>query len=198
MKFYFLNENFDKRGYIRLAMNIDITLKELRAIKFEEKSINKEIIYKISSGKKKSDILWTTGAYFYFSNKTINLLKSNMITGWNTFPISIDDKNNKLNDSYYGLITEKTKLVGMFKKDSQIKKQLPNGREWIYQKGVFFDIDRWNGNDIFALKNEIILFSERVVDVLSKIECPNSVFTETSEKLISLLVLKHTKNITWI
>jgi hypothetical protein len=76
---------------------------------------------------------------FAISQKVKNLFEENNITGWTCFPIVIQDHSDK---SYYGfqILSKAGKILNLEKLSNYIDK---------YHE---FDINTWNGSEIFTLE----------------------------------------------
>lgn len=117
---------------------------------------------------------------YVVSDKMINLLCDNNITGWKTFPIEVYDMKENYIGGYNGL-----SIIGRCN-CLDLRQLIKTGRESISfgpeYKGYPLDIETWDGNDIFALKNSLDIFvTQRLKKCMQKAKISNVLFTDISE-----------------
>ena len=116
-------------------------------------------------------------ALYLLSEKVINLLKENNITGWKIYPCTLYDKRKKEVNGYSLFsVTGKCGPIVDSKSEILVKQLVPNGKPCKIYKGLYFDLDIWDGSDIFSLEG--------------------TTFTIVTEKVRSLLLNNSVTNIT--
>ena len=100
---------------------------------------------------------------FIISDRTVNLLEDNHITGWKTFPVEIYDKKGNLISGYQGFsVTGR----GGSTKDGKYK------------------ISQWDGSDIFMIGNGMHHVIERVKILLEENKIDAAEFEPFSYEII--------------
>jgi hypothetical protein len=82
------------------------------------------------------------------SERFVNLLKSNSIGGWSTFPVRITDKRGAQVPGYLGLSI--VGHCGSVLQDALVK---DDGGNMTRTKGFYLDPSLWDGSDIFMPDN---------------------------------------------
>ena len=101
------------------------------------------------------------------SERVVNLLNENEITGWNNYPITLYDKKGNIVDGYYGF-----SVLGRGGKFSRLWNYGWNKetqKSFLASRGVY-DISQWDGSDIFFVQNSWILITERVMKLMKSIK----------------------------
>ncbi len=110
--------------------------------------------FKIQSGNIVCDLLpFNDSSNFAISERVKNILEENFITGWGCFPIEIFG----LNEKYFGFqyLSKAGKILNL---------QALNSYE---TESIEFEIDSWNGSDIFHLEDTAInVMVPRVKEIL--------------------------------
>jgi hypothetical protein len=120
----------------------------------KESPIVKHNNFTVASGTKWYDIVQFSDSFkFVISRKVKDLLTTNNIKGWDSFPIQIQPVDKE----YYGFIV--TSMAGNIENLEAL-----NNYEADYAE---FDIKTWDGNDIFTLKDTLIIAcTQKVKDLL--------------------------------
>ena len=123
--------------------------------------------FEISKGKKPFDIIQLRydGFNFLISENVKNILDENMVSGWKSHPAAVKG----LDKAYYSFHT--TGKAG----------EILNKEEHLhpYPPPIQFDIDTWDGSDIFNLKDTAnIICTERVKDLLEHAKITNLEFSD--------------------
>jgi len=129
------------------------------------------VIFKQEYGKKLEDILDTGWAgLFLISSKLKKALEENSLTGWKTFDVKVLDKQEQEIQGYYGLsITGRCGKIDYSKSKIIEKRLVPNGPLGRYYKGLYIDLDKWDGSDFFLPeKNFGTIITSRTSDALKK------------------------------
>lgn len=99
--------------------------------------------FKVASGKKWFDVIQFNDSFmFAISERLKSILETNNITGWNCFPVEIE---NYPEQKYYAFFV--TEVVGKLTN----LKALNNYETKIHE----FDLNTWNGTDFFTNKDTL-------------------------------------------
>ncbi|MDR3623769.1 MAG: hypothetical protein P4L16_01360 [Chlamydiales bacterium] len=98
------------------------------------------------------------------------VLENNNLTGWQTFPIKIFDKQKREIVGYHDLsITGICGPVDWNRSEIIEKRLVPTGPFGKYYKGLYIALDQWGKSDFFLPKNYAgIIVSSKAADVLKK------------------------------
>ena len=180
-KFYVLSDK-DTKG----ALNAAIALPEASTIDlFHGKIIPSGVIPLTKfCGNRNLDLVNAANGLFLLSNRVIEIFKINHITGWNSLPAEIHmGKGEIIND--YSLLTIHSKLVKIeYENSESVLKQpfTPAGKPIWIKRGLPFDINKWDGSDIFSAENTLFTFiTEKVQNLLIENKCTNIKIERTSE-----------------
>jgi hypothetical protein len=116
------------------------------------------------------------------SQKFKDVLESNAMTGWITYPVSILDREGNQISDYYGLaITGRCGPVLWDESERVIlPRPVPQGRESEGWRGLPFDENTWDGSDLFVPGNSnFVIASPRAKAILEKSRLSNVSFTNT-------------------
>ncbi len=162
-----------------------------KLIKGEYESISLPVKFKQVSGKNQCDILDTGWvSLLLISEKMKKLLESYNLTGWNTYPIELSDKDDNPLTGYYGLsITGRSGAID-YKKCEIIERQMrPNAPIGKYRKGLAIELETWDGSDFFLpLDSFYILVTEKAAKAIKKESLTNLRLIKSSD--VETLVLK--------
>jgi len=136
------------------------------------------------SGNRNLDLVNAANGLFLLSNRVIEILKNNHITGWKSLPAEIHmGKGEIIND--YSLLTIHSKLVKIeYEKSERVIKQpfTPAGKPIWINRGLPFDINGWDGSDIFSAENSLLtLITEKVHNLLIENKCTNIKIEKTTD-----------------
>lgn len=143
---------------------------------------------KDDSGTKLRDVLDTRYPPAYLiSDRMKSLLEEYHITGWICYPIELYDKKNVLITGYHGFsITGRAGAMDVKNQPIVEKNYREDGPICKVYKGGFFDIDTWDGSDIFILDNSYwVIVTARVVELLKKHKITALEFERLSDKELS-------------
>lgn len=127
-----------------------------------------------SLGSKHFDFLNSGYAGLYLvSNNIIELFESNAVTGWSSIPVRI--KGYDEYDYFILTITGRCSALDLTKSKTYIKAPLtPNGKPIEAKRGLYFDLNSWDGSDVFTPeKTTFIFITEKVRRLLIKIKATN-------------------------
>lgn len=165
-----LKNILDPSGNVLLeSENYELILGEYKGIDFP-------VLFKQERGKNWDDIL-TTGwpGLYVISDKLKMVLEENNLTGWKTYPIKLTDKKDNEILGYQGFsITGRCDPID-YGKSQIIKKQIREGGPfWNYYRGIYIDLDKWDGSDFFLPRGSFgIKVTSKVADLLKKNKISN-------------------------
>ena len=142
---------------------------------------NTPYILQHNYGKNLYDIVSTGYAGLYlFSDKVINVLINNKITGWKTYPCILLDKNNKEVKGYSIFsVMGKCGSIDLSKSATLEKIIVEGGKPTKMLKGLYFDINTWDGSDVFSPEGTMFTFITRKVrNILLKENIPNILMSD--------------------
>ena len=145
----------------------------------------KELLnYDYNFGTKLYDLINSGFAGIYLlSNKVINLLKENQISGWMTYPCNLFDKQ-KNEVLGYSLFSVKGRCgpIDRLKSERHIKQYTQTGKPVDILKGLYFEMDTWDGSDIFSPEGTLYTFvNEKVKEILIKNKVTNILFDRITD-----------------
>lgn len=144
---------------------------EYRLIQGDYNNISFPVIFKQKYGKKLNDILDTGWVgLFLISSKLREVLEENTLTGWKTFDVKLLDKQDKEIQGYHGLsITGRCGMIDYSKSEIVVKRLVPNAPLGKYYKGLYVDLDKWDGSDFFLPGNYFgTIITSKVAEVMKK------------------------------
>lgn len=103
---------------------------------------------------------------YLVSNRVIELLRENTITGWKNYPISLFDKKGNVIEGYSGF-----SVIGEGGKFTQFWDYgyIPeSNKSYVKCRGIY-DISQWDGSDIFLVHNYIVI-TGRVMELMKSIK----------------------------
>ena len=132
---------------------------------------------------KKTDFLNTGygGLIYAVSEKVVDVLSSNNITGWKTYPVEVYDRNENYIGGYYGFTITGRCLALKPSLAEPYVKQYPGGPYNTY-KGNPLNLDYWDGSDIFLLQGTTFQFvSKKVKNIIKKNKLTNICLEDIAE-----------------
>jgi hypothetical protein len=180
-KFYLLMNTYSKTPICVSSDDIDWD-QSLDLIEGNLDKFTFPIAFNQFSGKKWTDILQKCNAHFIFSNRFINLLETNNITGWKTFDIKITDKDGNEVNGYKGIsITGRSGAPYCLKSTMFKRQKVPTGPISTYYKGTYFD--DWDGSDFFMPDTTIgVYLTKRVVALMNENSITNFSLKQSDEE----------------
>ncbi len=138
---------------------------------------------------KKTDFLNTGygGLIYAVSEKVVDVLSSNNITGWKTYPVEVYTQEGELIKGFNGFTI--TGRCGAVKpslcEEVIIPPTYKGGPSVPGYKGDPLDLNTWDGSDIFILEHTVYKYATaKVKNVLSKLKNSNVAFEDIAERLI--------------
>ena len=106
-------------------------------------------------GGSPSDFLWAGLTHIVcISTRVAKLLTENEVTGWDTYPVTIFDREGKLVPGYSGF-----SVVGPACRWDRSRSQIvdkpppvPGGMGYQVYRGLYFDEAQWDGSDFFLVQ----------------------------------------------
>lgn len=164
MDYYFISWA-QKKGEIILQPTVEYDEKKIKIGEFVP---NHPFPVKVIKGNKYFDICYFADPFnFSISEKLKNILLENGFTGWDTYPLEIEDSKEK----YYGF-----KVLG---KCGPLKRPAEPG--WV--AGYEFDLKSWDGSDFFCPQETLhTFFTEKVKNVIEKNKITNFGIVRANDK----------------
>ena len=134
---------------------------------------------------KRTDFLSTgyAGSIFAISERVVDVLSTNNVTGWKTYPVEVYDKNENYLGGYYGFTITGRCLALKPSLAEPYVKQYPGGPENTF-KGDPLNLDYWDGSDIFLLPGTTAAFmSKKARNIIKKAKLTNICFEDIAEKI---------------
>lgn len=168
--FYIISEK-DTRGAMTLIPKLNADFYKV----FKSEFIPEYVVECMPSlGSKTFDFLNSGYAGLYLvSKKIIELFENNAISGWSRIPVRI--KGYEGYDYYILTVTGRCSTIDFEKSESFIKGPFtPTGRPIEAKRGLYFDLNSWDGSDVFTPERSMFIFvTKRVEKLLSKNKATN-------------------------
>jgi hypothetical protein len=139
-------------------------------------SLDRPLKLGIHSGGQFAHFLWSVfPPIVCISTDVVELLQTNGIKGWSTFPVEVYERKSELLSGYYGFSV----IGGECRRDrsrSQIvtRQAVPGGEPFEVYKGLYFYEEDWDGSDIFWVKSYGgIVVTEKVYKILKRAKVTN-------------------------
>ena len=148
--------------------------------------LGKPIQFDAAQGLEAADFLWTQLVTpVCVSQRVVQILNENQVTGWSTYPVEVFDQVGKLHASYHGLAVTGAVCEADYSRSVVVTKPppAPRGRSYYVYKGLYFDEDQWDGSDMFWV-GRVRVVVEKVKKVFEQNEVDNVRFTSLSEREI--------------
>jgi len=144
----------------------------------------KPIPFERHTGGVARDLVATSLAVPYLvSPAFVSVLREAKITGWDTYPVDARGKDGVALDGYVGLIV--TGAGPAVDNSRSVKLERPaesGGRLVTAWVGLCFDVDRWDGSDMFVPEDSgYILTTEYAMECLTAAGLTNLRFRKTTE-----------------
>jgi len=132
-------------------------------------------------GGRLMDVLWTDFTLLVvISQRLVELLRGNSITGWSTFPVEVSGRKGERLPGYYGFaIVGRAGPIDTTRGELVIKPPVvPGGAPRQVRRGLYFDETRWDGSDVFVLgQGGFIVVRAKVKHVLDRAQVRNILLT---------------------
>lgn len=138
------------------------------------------VIYRQFAGKKMRDVIDTRydGHVYIISRRMKQILIENAISGWKSYPIVLYDKKNNLIQGYEGFtVTGRGGVMGQLDKRGNL----------IDSENIEWRSCQWDGTDVFFVKPNYIIVTERVRTILKKAKIEALSFKSLDEYNIKVI-----------
>ncbi len=142
------------------------------------------IQFDAAQGVEFADFLWTQLVTpVCVSEKVIQLLRDNQITGWSTYPVEVYDQDGNLYSHYHGLAVTGPVCEADYSHSTVVTKPppTPNGRSYDVYRGLHFEENEWDGSDMFWVGGVRVVV-DRVRTVFEQCKASNVRFTSLTER----------------
>jgi hypothetical protein len=112
------------------------------------------------------------------SQRFVDVLHANSVTGWSTYPIELRGKDEQLIEGYHGLVV--TGKCGPLQDErSRVETRIGKaGGRYTVKLGLFFEEARWDGSDVYTPDDTSFVFVVgKVKRLLEKAKVSNVRFT---------------------
>ena len=136
------------------------------------------------SGKHLRDMLDTGWPSCHLiSNTMLNLLQDNNLTGWQTYPIVLEDKKKNRIEGYHGFsIIGRCSPAIDWKKSELIERiNFEGGPICRSYKGYHLDFDQWDNSDFFMPGNHKIIITKRAMKIMKEAKLTNVSFENLAD-----------------
>jgi hypothetical protein len=146
---------------------------------------DKPILFRHYMGRKTPlDVIGTSYGTLIFSSEILSLLENQNITGWTTYPVTVYGAEGEVYKDYAGFSV--IGRCGPIKKELSTKQTMPPRVPWAkpYEAyiGYYFDLDTWDGSDIFVPEGTYsFLTIEKVKNLFVKHKFKNIYFDSITE-----------------
>jgi hypothetical protein len=148
------------------------------------RNYQQKLSFKRQSGTRAYDLVGMTCAGCHlFSKRSIDLFQANNFSGWRVEPVSLSGKDNEAISDYYALFV--TGFCGRLDNSLSIKKtrKTKSGKGsidvWV---GLYFDVESWDGSDMFTPEGTQHTFvTERVKNLIEGHKLSNIHFERITE-----------------
>lgn len=163
MKRFYSILDADKRSEIRVKPIFDYDEVRLKRCEITPPS---PFTVKIDEGKKFYDILWLQDVFnFTVADRIHTALVEAGITGFKSYPILIEGREEK----YWGIQVTGRAGPPIYPAEKG------------FTVGLHFDLDKWDGSDMFILPPTMFtIFSQRLRDLLVKLKTTNLALEDTA------------------
>jgi hypothetical protein len=147
--------------------------------------LDEPIKFKPNIGKKIYDLIGSGySGINLFSNKVINILKENNISGWKTYPCEIYDWDSNIIDGYSIFsVTGRCSAIDYSKSEKiMIQPLSPKGKPVEGIRGLYFEPNSWDESDIFTPENsKFTIVTEKVKRLFENYNISNVTFKKLTE-----------------
>lgn len=140
-----------------------------------------------------TDFFWTDLIdMFCISDRVVQLLHTNNITGWTTYPVEIYDRKGEAIPNYHGFAVTGGECRRDRSRSPIITKQaVPGGKPFEVYKALYFHADDWDGSDFFVVRSPtVIVVTEKVYRLFKKSKVKNVILTPLPEVEIDVYLDK--------
>jgi hypothetical protein len=143
------------------------------------------LIFNAYRGNKATDVLWSDSIDpFFFSVRLLTLLIDQGISGWNTYPVELYNRQRERLDSYMGIAITGPECQRDRSRSEIVDKPPPvlGGQGYQVYRGLYFDESQWDGSDLFRVnEGGGIVVTDRVHRLFHMHKIRNAKFTPLPE-----------------
>lgn len=178
--FYVLSDNHS-HGALNLfpKLHKDVDVDKLFR---NEYFLEGKIEFGINTGSKIFDFL-NSGfpGVFVVSQKVTDLLRQSYVTGWDIVPVHIQSIETL--NYFLFTVTGRCGPIDYSRSEVFMKQPYtPTGKPVEAKRGLFFDLNSWDGSDIFTPENSRFTFiTEKVKDILFKSKATNLILENVAK-----------------
>lgn len=173
---YVLEEPGNSRAF---RGNISLSVDDAFAVTRAEKSIANVEVRWTMGGRLPEDIIRTTiAAPVLISDRVVELLRSGLFTGWDTYRIHLFGKEGVPIHGYQGLAV-RGRCGPIDNRRSTVVDRIMPGGVFQWWRGIYFDPATWDGSDLFTPVGNVgwIFVKEAVKRAFEKAKVRNASFT---------------------
>ncbi len=132
-----------------------------------------------------TDVMWSTVVtVVVVSQRVVDLLKEDGLTGWATYAVDVRDKKGQAVPGYYGFAVTGRAGSRDLRRGEIIDKPpiVPGGKPYQVLRGLYFEGDYWDGQDFCLMGSTLtIIVTERVVRLFKRHRIRNVEFIRLPE-----------------
>jgi hypothetical protein len=135
-------------------------------------------------GGQATDFLWSgLIPLVCIIDRVVEILRTNKITGWSTYPVEVYGRNGEHLPGYHGFsVTGNDCRRDRSRSEILSRQAVPGGEPFDVYKGLYFYEDDWDGSDIFVVhKYGGIVVTEKVNRLLKRSKVTNVKMTPLTE-----------------
>ena len=125
-----------------------------------------------AEGNRPGDIITCSFVSIWLlSDKVVNLFRSEGITGWRTFPVEVTGKGGVPVTGYHGFtVAGRCGPIDPHRSVPAVLPPLVRGGPLRHERiGVYFDLETWDGSDIFVAPNSnVVMVIQRVKELMEQ------------------------------
>jgi hypothetical protein len=176
--FYVISDK-DSRGTLTLLPSLNLDYFKL----FKgESNVDEPLVFQKNYGNKLFDLLFSGVAGLYLLNeRVISIIEGSQITGWKTYSCKIEPSGNT---NYLVFATVGRCGAIDYSKSEIFMKQpfTPTGKAVEAKRGLYFDLNSWDGSDVFTPDNSKFIFiTEKVKKLFVKNKVTNITFENITQ-----------------
>ena len=131
-------------------------------------------------GKKPRDVIWAPVGPALLTDRVVEALRNDGLTGWSTYPVDVYGPKKELVGRYHMLVIEGRSGPIDWRRSEVIQVQMPGGI-FPHLKGMYFEETTWDGADFFWPENFGVVVTEDVVNTFKKLKALHIAFQPVTE-----------------